>query len=118
MDEIPAHLLRFVLGLCGGLVLGFAGRFAKFCTFGAIEDAVYGADWTRLRSWGLAAATAVTLTQAMALAGVVDLGRSIYLTAEIGWLGALAGGLMFGFGMALVGTCSFGMLLRFGGGDL
>lgn len=118
MDEIPAHLLRFVLGLGGGLVLGFAGRFAKFCTFGAIEDAVYGADWTRLRSWALAAATAVALTQAMALAGIVDLGRSIYLTAEIGWLGALVGGLMFGFGMALVGTCSYGMLLRFGGGDL
>ncbi len=25
---------------------------------------------------------------------------------------------MFGFGMALVGTCSFGALLRLGGGDL
>jgi uncharacterized membrane protein YedE/YeeE len=118
MDEIPAHLLRFALGLAGGLVLGFAGRRAKFCTFGAIEDAVYGADWTRLRCWALAAAVAVALTQAMAIAGVVDLGRSIYLAPAIGWLGALVGGLMFGFGMALVGTCSYGMLLRLGGGDL
>ncbi|HEX2116102.1 MAG TPA: YeeE/YedE family protein [Alphaproteobacteria bacterium] len=118
MDEIPAHLLRFGLGLAGGAVLGLAGRWAKFCTLGAIEDAVYGADWTRLRCWALAAALATALTQAMALAGVVDLTRSIYLAPEIGWLGAVVGGLMFGFGMALVGTCSYGTLLRCGGGDL
>jgi hypothetical protein len=118
MDEIPPHLLRFGLGLAGGAVLGFAGRWAKFCTFGAIEDAVYGADWTRLRCWALAAALAIALTQGMALAGVVDLSRSIYLAPEIGWLGAIVGGLMFGFGMALVGTCSYGTLLRCGGGDL
>lgn len=118
MDEIPAHLLRFGVGLVGGAVLGFAGRWSKFCTFGAIEDAVYGADWTRLRCWALAAAVAIGLSQTMAILGTVDLSLSIYLTREIGWLGALVGGLMFGFGMALVGTCSYGTLLRCGGGDL
>lgn len=118
MDEVPAHILRFALGLCGGVVLGFAGRRSRFCTLGAIEDATYAADWTRLRAWALAAALAIALTQAMAFAGLIDLGRSIYLSAEIGWLGAIAGGLMFGFGMALVGTCGYGTLLRCGGGDL
>ncbi len=118
MDEIPAHLVRFALGMAGGAVLGYAGRRGRFCTLGAIEDAVYAADWTRLRAWAFAAALAIALTQTMALAGVVDLDRSIYLGAEIGWLGAIVGGLMFGFGMALVGTCSYGTLLRCGGGDL
>jgi hypothetical protein len=32
--------------------------------------------------------------------------------------GAVLGGLMFGFGMALVGTCGFGALVRLGGGNL
>jgi uncharacterized membrane protein YedE/YeeE len=32
--------------------------------------------------------------------------------------GAVIGGLMFGVGMALVGTCGFGALVRLGGGNL
>ena len=37
---------------------------------------------------------------------------------RIEWGGAIVGGLLFGIGMALVGTCGFGTLLRLGGGDL
>lgn len=50
----------------------------------------------------------------------VDLSRSIYLTSStsIGLGGAIVGGLMFGTGRALVGTCGFGTLVRVGGGDL
>lgn len=118
MDDLPAHLIRFAVALSGGFVLGYAGRRARFCTLGAIEDATYCRDWTRLRAWALAAACATAATQAMASLGVVDLGRSIYLTKDLGWLGAISGGLMFGFGMALVGTCGYGTLLRLGGGDL
>lgn len=118
MDDLPAHLVRFVFGFAGGLILGYAGRRARFCTLGAIEDATYGRDWTRLQAWALAAACAIAATQAIAALGLVDLGRSIHLTTDLGWLGAAAGGLMFGFGMALVGTCGYGTLLRLGGGDL
>lgn len=118
MDDLPAHLVRFAFGLSGGVVLGYAGRRARFCTLGAIEDATYCRDWTRLRAWALAAACALVGTQAMAALGVIDLSRSIYLTNDFGWLGAVGGGLMFGFGMALVGTCGYGTLLRLGGGDL
>lgn len=118
MDDFPAHLVRFALGMSGGVVLGIAGRQGRFCTLGAIEDATYAADWTRLRAWALAAALAIAATQAMSLSGVLDLQRSIYWSPEIGWFGAILGGLMFGFGMALVGTCGYGTLLRTGGGDL
>ncbi|MGY4417599.1 hypothetical protein ACVWY2_000024 [Bradyrhizobium sp. JR6.1] len=61
---------------------------------------------------------ALLATQALAEFGIVDLSRSIYLTASIGLGGAIIGGLMFGVGMALVGTCGFGSLVRVGGGDL
>jgi hypothetical protein len=83
-----------------------------------LEDAFFGSDFRRLKSFALAAATALLATQALAELGVVDLSRSIYLTSSIGFGGAIIGGLMFGVGMALVGTCGFGTLVRIGGGDL
>jgi hypothetical protein len=83
-----------------------------------LEDAFFGSDLRRLKSFVLAAAVALLATQALVEFGVVDLSRSIYLTSSIGFGGAIIGGLMFGVGMALVGTCGFGTLVRVGGGDL
>lgn len=105
-------------GLVLGAVLGAVARHARFCTLGAIADALIMGDSRRLRTWVLAVATALAGTQLLAAAGLVDLERSIHLAGGIGWLGAILGGLAFGFGMALVGTCGFGSLIRLGSGDL
>jgi uncharacterized membrane protein YedE/YeeE len=66
----------------------------------------------------LAIAVAILGSQALHLAGVVDLGKSIYLTPSLGWLGAILGGLLFGFGMTLAGGCGNKTLVRVGGGSL
>lgn len=118
MEDWPAHLIRFGLALVGGIAIGFAARYGRFCTLGAIEDATYGRDWTRLRAWALAAFVALLLTQSMALTGVIDLRESVYVSTPYTVVAYVAGGLAFGFGMALVGTCGLGTLLRVGGGDL
>ncbi len=110
--------IAFACGLAAGGVLGVAGRAGRFCTLAMLEDAFFGSDYRRLKSFALAAAVALLATQALAEFGVVDLSRSIYLTSSIGLGGAIIGGLMFGVGMALVGTCGFGTLVRVGGGDL
>ncbi|UGY02218.1 YeeE/YedE family protein [Bradyrhizobium quebecense] len=110
--------IAFACGLAAGAVFGIAGRAGRFCTLAMLEDAFFGADYRRLKSFALAAAVALLATQALAEFGIVDLSRSIYLTASIGLGGAIIGGLMFGVGMALVGTCGFGSLVRVGGGDL
>ncbi|MCG2643038.1 YeeE/YedE family protein [Bradyrhizobium sp. GCM10023182] len=110
--------IAFACGFAAGAVLGIAGRAGRFCTLAMLEDAFFGSDYRRLRSFALAAAVALLLTQALAAFGIVDLSRSIYLTASIGLGGVIIGGLMFGVGMALVGTCGFGTLVRVGGGDL
>ncbi|MHC4046730.1 YeeE/YedE family protein [Bradyrhizobium sp. 23AC] len=110
--------IAFASGLAAGAVLGVAGRAGRFCTLAMLEDAFFGLDFRRLKSFALAAAVALLATQALAAFGIVDLSRSIYLTASIGLGGAIIGGLMFGVGMALVGTCGFGTLVRVGGGDL
>ncbi|QOZ78254.1 YeeE/YedE family protein [Bradyrhizobium sp. CCBAU 53351] len=110
--------IAFACGLAAGAMLGVAGRAGRFCTLAMLEDAFFGADLRRLKSFALAAAVALLATQALAEFGIVDLSRSIYLTPSIGLGGAILGGLTFGIGMALVGTCGFGTLVRVGGGDL
>ncbi|QDF37139.1 YeeE/YedE family protein [Bradyrhizobium symbiodeficiens] len=115
---LSSSTMAFACGLAAGAVLGVAGRAGRFCTLAMLEDAFFGSDFRRLKSFALAASVALLATQALAAFGIVDLSRSIYLTASIGLGGAIIGGLMFGVGMALVGTCGFGTLVRVGGGDL
>jgi uncharacterized protein len=118
LDFLPAHLVRAVLGLVLGTVLGIVARRGRFCTLGAIEDAVYAHDTRRARAWLLATGLAILGTQLLESGAGLDLARSIYTGPRLEWGAMILGGAMFGLGMALVGTCSFGALLRLGGGDL
>src|SRR5512144_2467668 len=104
--------LTFAFGLLAGGVLGVAGRAGRFCTLAMLEDAYFGSDTRRLKAFALAAAVALAATQVLAALGFVDLTRSIYLTNAIPIGGAIIGGFLFGIGMALVGTCGFGTLVR------
>ena len=118
MDEVPISTVVASIGFLLGGALGAAARYARFCTLGAIADAYLTGDHRRWRAWMLAIAVAVLIAQTLHHSGIVDLRQSIYLTPDFGWLGAIAGGLAFGFGMALCGTCGYGILVRLGGGDL
>lgn len=105
-------------GLFGGALAGAAARFGKLCTMSAIEDALVGRDYRGAKAWGLALAGAIAATQMLAAIGLVDLSRNPYASPEVHVFGALFGGAVFGLGMSLAGTCSFGLLVRAGGGDL
>ncbi len=118
MPDLPPFVIRSLLGFVLGIALGFAARRGRFCTLGAIEDTVYGQDTRRLRAWFLAIAIAIAGVHALEAYANLDLSRSIYTGRSIGWGGAIIGGLLFGLGMSMVGTCGFGTLLRLGGGDL
>ncbi len=115
---MPVTTLVALLGAGLGLVLGLTARLAHFCTLGAIADVHVAGDYRRIRAWMLAVAVAMLGAQGMHAGGLIDLHDSIYLTPDFGWLGAILGGLTFGFGMALAGTCGYGTLVRLGGGDL
>lgn len=118
MDVLQWPWFAFAGGLLAGACAGLAARLASFCTLNAIERWFYAGDLSGLRSWALAGLVALVLTQSMLIVGVVDLSQSFYLSPLLGLTGAIGGGLMFGYGMALVGTCGFGALVRLGGGSL
>ena len=105
-------------GLAAGVAMGIIARRYHFCTLAALERHWYAGDSKGLRTWVLAAAVALLVTQWMTIQGIVDLESSFYLSTDFSIVGAVAGGIMFGFGMALVGTCGFGALVRLGGGSL
>ncbi|MEX3008119.1 YeeE/YedE family protein [Hoeflea sp. TYP-13] len=98
--------------------MGYVARRNHFCTMSSLERHWYAGDSTGIRSWVLAAAVALIVTQAMIRMSWLDVTESVYLSEPLPIAGSIIGGLMFGFGMALVGTCGFGALIRLGGGSL
>jgi uncharacterized protein len=105
-------------GFLAGAIAGGATRFGRLCTMSAIEDALIARDRRAAKAWGLAIASAIGFTQLFLALGWIDLSRNIYTNPQLHVFGALLGGTLFGLGMSLVGTCSFGLLIRAGGGDL
>lgn len=105
-------------GLIAGLVLGYVARHRFFCTLSALESHWYGGNSNGLRTWVLAAVVAAISTQLMIHTGLVEVSRSFYLVSQFNWFAAILGGIAFGLGMALVGTCGLGALVRLGGGSL
>ena len=118
MADFSTATLLAGCGFLAGLLVGIVARTARFCTFGAVEDWILADDTKRMRSWALAIAVAVTIVQVLDATGAARIDQSIYLSPDFGWAGAIFGGLLFGFGMAMVGTCGYGTLIRMGGGDL
>ena len=116
-----APLSPWTLTLVGaviGAACGFTARRARLCSFGAIEDVWIGGDSRRLRIFGLALAVALLGTQMLVWSGLLMPGLSTYVPNAIPWFAILLGSMLFGVGMALVGTCGFGSLVRLGAGDL
>lgn len=105
-------------GLIAGAILGFVARRNYFCTLTSLEQYWYGSNSEGVRTWVLAAVSAAIITQSFIYFGFADPSNSFYLSTNFGWLGAIVGGIVFGIGMALIGTCAFGALIRLGGGSL
>lgn len=117
-DDLSLNLVRFLLGLGLGAAFGFVARRGRFCTLGAIEDSVYSNDTRRLRTWLLAIGVAIVGVHLLEVFGELDLTKSIYTGSRLELGALILGGLIFGFGMALNGTCGMGTLRQIGGGDL
>ncbi len=118
MEDIPIGILVASLSFILGGIFGATAQSTNFCTMGALSDIVFMGNWNRMRAWLLAIAVAVLASQFMQINGIVDLGKSIYLTTNFGWAGAIIGGVVFGFGMTMTGGCGNKTLVRLGAGNL
>lgn len=118
MAELSVTTIVGLGGFVIGLLFGAVVQRTNFCTMGGISDLVLMGDGRRFRAWLLAIAVAITGTQALHFGGVIDINKSIYLAPNLGWLGAIIGGGMFGFGMTLAGGCASRTLARLGAGNL
>lgn len=118
IDWLGDGTMAAIVGLVTGVMLGLAARLGRFCTLGAIEDYFYGNNDLRLRMWGVAIGVAVFGTFGLMAGGLLHPMNTIYLGFGFAPIGAIVGGLVFGYGMALAGNCGYGALARLGGGDL
>lgn len=118
MGDLPIATVVGGAAFLAGVAFGATAQRTNFCTMGALSDIVFLGDWRRFRSWMLAIAVAILATQVLQAAGMINIDKSIYLTKNFGWAGAVVGGLMFGFGMTMAGGCGNKTLVRIGGGNL
>ncbi len=114
--EVASQLA--LVGLFCGVLLGGASRVTDFCTLGALETAILGHDYRRLRIWAVALGVAMVATQLGVMTGHINLQRTLYHSVIWNPLASITGGLVFGYGMALAGNCGFGAALRTGSGDI
>lgn len=105
-------------GLASGGLAGFGARYGRVCSMSAIEDALMGRDTRGAKAWGLSIGIAGLATMALVAAGLVHLSAAAVTGPRLHLPGVLLGGALFGLGMSLAGTCSFGLLVRAGSGDL
>lgn len=118
MEGLSDGALLALIGFGGGLLLGLAARIGRFCTLGAVEDALYGGNGDRLRMWGVALGLSIIGAHLAEAAGLASFETSIYSAFAWSPAASVVGGLVFGYGMALAGNCGYGALARLGGGDL
>jgi uncharacterized protein len=119
-EATPAQLAPYVVG--GAFLLAFifgaVGNKTRFCTMGAVSDWINMGDLGRMRMWLLAIAVALLGSSALHVAGVIDLGKSIYPGPNFTWLSYIVGGFLFGVGMTLGSGCGSKTLIRIGHGSL
>src|SRR5207245_325386 len=107
-----------VSGLLIGLVYGSVGLLSGFCLLSGLRGWWADGDGRLVRTYALAIGVAVAATQLLAAAGLVDLGKSIYLQQTFSAPVMFLGGLLFGYGMVLSNGCGSRALVLLGRGNL
>jgi uncharacterized membrane protein YedE/YeeE len=105
-------------GLVIGLVYGAVGLVSGFCMMSSLRGWWAEGDGRLVRTYALAMGVAVAATQLLAAAGLVDIGKSIYLQASFSAPLMLFGGLLFGYGMVMSNGCGSRALVLLGRGNL
>jgi len=102
--------------VCGGLAIGavyaiMVQRF-RFCLVAGTSNLLLIKDCRQLVAFSAALLVAITGTQLLEMAEVVDIATSSYRNSTLDWFGASMGGLLFGIGATLAGGCATRTLVK------
>jgi uncharacterized protein len=107
-----------IAGLVTGLAYGVVGLLSGFCLLSSLRGWWTEGDGRPVRTFALALAVALVVTQVLAGYGVIDLAKSVYLQSSFSVPLMFAGGLLFGYGMVLANGCGSRALVLLGRGNL
>jgi uncharacterized protein len=111
--------LRLAVGaLSIGVLFGIVAQRSKFCMVAALANWSLMRDYRQAHAYLVAIAFALLGTQVLELQFSVPIEESGFRTATLDWIGALAGGLIFGAGAMLAGGCAGRTLVRTAEGNL
>lgn len=105
-------------GLAIGVVFGVCGQITGFCLQRGLTQYWSGSHGYKLHAFAMALAVALVGTDILAASGAISLKQSLYLMPTYSWLLVPAGGLIFGYGMALANGCGARALVLLGQGNL
>ena len=115
MDSTSIVLLA---ALAIGLIYGSVGLLSGFCMMSGMRGWLSEGDGRLARTYALAMGVAIAASQVLAAAGLVDLGKSIYLQSTFSVPVLFLGGLLFGYGMVMSNGCGSRALVLLGRGNL
>jgi hypothetical protein len=101
-----------------GLIYGSIGLLSGFCMMSSLRGWWAEGDGRLVRTYALAMGVAIAASQILAAAGLIDLGKSIYLQSTFSAPVMFFGGLLFGYGMVLSNGCGSRALVLLGRGNL
>ena len=113
----PATIV-ILAALAIGLIYGSVGLVSGFCMMSGLRGWWADGDGRLVRTYALAMGVAIAASQLLAAAGLVDLGKSIYLQPSFSAPVMFLGGLLFGYGMVLSNGCGSRALVLLGRGNL
>ena len=115
---MSALTLSLWAGVFIGALFGITVQRTGFCLNMAFRGLWVSGDRRKLSAFVLAMAVAVLATQICEALGLIDLSRSIYLSAPLSWLVIPLGGALFGYGMIASNGCGARSLVLMGQGNL
>lgn len=116
--EDTAGLWNALGGLGIGLLFGIVAQRSRLCLVAAVSGGLLVRDYRHIQAFLAAWLIAIAGTATLETLGLVAVAESAYRATAWNWSGALAGGLLFGFGAALAGGCAARTLVRTAEGHL
>jgi len=110
--------ILLLTGFAIGIAFGIVGLLSGFCLLSSLRDWWLSNDGRKIRSYAVALAVAIVGTQFIAEAGLVNIGKSIYLQPSFSAPLIFFGGLLFGLGMVLSNGCASRALVLLGKGNI